>query len=167
MGSILTHVTTGADSAFWLGGPSGVLTPKGGPELKFAQNRDFSLILPENWMILKKSWGQRGAWAPRAPWIRQWTSILIKEKTSDSTICKNWKGACAERWNIHLRVKALGEEYWIITCRWFSLNSSLSSVGKNKTSTQFIMSEWKPEITFRIIRRKIPFHTQGHRNLWC
>ncbi len=46
-------------------GGSGVLTP-GGP---WAQNRGFSL--KNAWkLILKKSWGQGGGWAPRAPWIR-------------------------------------------------------------------------------------------------
>ncbi len=48
-------------------GASGVMTLRGGPEpnnlLKIG---DFPLKLPENCMILKKSWGQGGA-APRAP----------------------------------------------------------------------------------------------------
>ena len=38
-------------------GASGVLTPVGGLSPKFAQNGGFPLKLPENCMILKKSWG--------------------------------------------------------------------------------------------------------------
>ncbi len=38
----------------------------GGPNKGF-----FSLKLPENCMILTKPWGQRGAQAPRTPWIRK------------------------------------------------------------------------------------------------
>ncbi len=59
---------SGADLGSRSGGPSGVLTPRGGP---WAQNlpkiRVFPLKLPENCMILKKSWEARGVRAPRAP----------------------------------------------------------------------------------------------------
>ena len=57
---------------FGQGGPSRVLTPRGGAlSLKFAQNRVFPLKFSENCMILKKSWGQGGP-GPQGPppWIR-------------------------------------------------------------------------------------------------
>ncbi len=54
-------------------GPSRVLTPRGALSPKFAPNRGFSLKLPENYMILKKSCGQ---WGGGGPWIRYWNSIL-------------------------------------------------------------------------------------------
>ena len=60
----------GVDPGFWSGAPSKVLTLRGALSPKFAQNRGFPLKLPENCMVLKKSWGQGGPGPPRAPWIR-------------------------------------------------------------------------------------------------
>ncbi len=58
-------VLSGAVPGFWSGGPSGVLTPREAMSPKFTQNRVFPLKLPENCMILNKSWGQ-GVRAPSA-----------------------------------------------------------------------------------------------------
>ncbi len=61
---------SGVDLGFWSGGPSRVLTPGYIASPKCAENRGFPWKLPENCMILTKSWGQGGP-APRAPWIHQ------------------------------------------------------------------------------------------------
>ena len=54
-------------TGFWSRGANGFLTPGGGVNPKFAQNRGFPLKLPENFMILKnKSWAKGGS-GPQAP----------------------------------------------------------------------------------------------------
>ena len=54
---------SGADPGFWSGGPSGVLTPGGSLSPILLKS------LPENCMILKKFWGQRGGRTRRAPLV--------------------------------------------------------------------------------------------------
>ncbi len=70
-----TNTDSAVDPRFWSEGPSGVLTLVGAMNPKFAWNRGFPLKLPENCMILKKSWGQGGPGPPGPPWIRYWDRI--------------------------------------------------------------------------------------------
>ena len=48
------------DPGFWSRGQWSFDPRGGGSEPKFAQNRGFSFKLPENCMILKRSWGKWG-----------------------------------------------------------------------------------------------------------
>ena len=58
---LMDVVWSGMDPGFWSGGQQS-FDPKGGPEPKIAKNRGFPSKLPENCMILEKSWGQGGPW---------------------------------------------------------------------------------------------------------
>ncbi len=69
------------DPGFWSGGPSGILTPRGAPSPKFAQNRGCPLKLPENYMILKKSWGQ-GLPGPQGPLDPLLRSVAVARQPS-------------------------------------------------------------------------------------
>ena len=70
-------LSTGADPGFWSGG-SRVLTP-GGPEPKICSK------LPENCMILKKSWGQ-GEPAPLDQLVHYWSRCFPSPTTIVPTL---------------------------------------------------------------------------------
>ena len=55
-----SHVHTGADPGFWLGGASRILTRRGGPEPKICSNRGFSFKIPWKLHDFEEILGARG-----------------------------------------------------------------------------------------------------------